>query len=282
MQFVQESLSTIRRRLGYLVYRDQFLYGAALATSANTITLQKAKRLSPAKLTGHVLYMLTGAAVGETVNVSTSAQGTGVVTVVPSFTVTPAIGDVAEIWPDGADPDQINQYINMAILDVQSLASVIARETLTGAEIASDRLSVTIPATWTKVARLTYKDAGGTRHTFRPRGPLDALDSDRVFDVQEQTLELKYAIPSDATVVQAIGYRPPALLTADADLAEVRSDFLMYKAASLLAASDAEGPQLDPEGHAAQALTWAREADRLRYTMSLQHLSNTALVDQVF
>ncbi len=279
MQFVQESLSTIRRRLGYLVFRDSFIYGAALAASANTITLEKAKRLSPAKLTGNVVYMLTGVAAGESVNVSTSAQGTGVITVVPSWTNTPAIADVAEVWPDGTDPDQVNQYINMAILDVQHLTSVIVRATPT---IASDRKSVTIPTGWTKIARLTYKDAGGYRHTLRPRGPLDPTDSDLVFDVQDTALELRNAIPSDATVVQVIGYRPPALLSADADLAEVRSDFLMYKAASLMANADAEGPQLDPEGHGQQALTWAREADKLRYNMSLQHLSNTALVDQVF
>jgi hypothetical protein len=278
-QFVQESLSTIRRRVGYLVYRDRFLYGALTGTSASTITLQKAKRLPAGTLTGSVVYVLDGDAAGDAVNVSTNEQGTGIITVTPSFASTPAAADTVEIWPDGVTPDQINQYINLSILDVQHLTSVIVRAAPT---VADDRLSVTIDSTWNKVARLTFKYADGTRFTLRPRGPLDPIDSPDVFDVQETALELKYALPEDITGLAAIGYRMANLLDADTDLAEVRSDFLVYKAASLLASADAEGPTLDPENHQGQANTWTREAEKLRNALSFQHLANTHRVDQVF
>jgi hypothetical protein len=282
-QYVQESLGAIRRRIGKMLYRRKFIQDTITAVGANTVTLPKAASLAGSSLTGGLLYIQDGPAAGLLSNVSQSEQGTGLVTVLPSFGIAPLVGNHVELWPRGdVGPDEVNEAINLAILDIQNLVSVLVRGTPV---LASDRKSCTLPITspaLNKIARLSYKTADARRVSMRPRGGLDDPRGDETFWIaNETTLEWNQAIPSDATDITVVGYRPPKMLTLDADLAEVRSDYLVYKAAHTLTAGAVESPALDQDGNAIHANIWGSESLKIRQALLLQHAANTRKLDDV-
>jgi hypothetical protein len=147
------------------------------------------------------------------------------------------------------------------------------------------RKSCTLPVTspaLNKIARLSYKTADARRVSMRPRGGLDDPRGDETFWIaNETTLEWNQAIPSDATDITVVGYRPPKMLTLDADLAEVRSDYLVYKAAHTLTAGAVESPALDQDGNAIHANIWGSESLKIRQALLLQHAANTRKLDDV-
>lgn len=278
VQYAQESLGTIRRRIGKLVYRRRFITDTILAVTANTVTLAKVAPLAPRQIAGANLFVYDGPAAGSIFNVSAHTQGTGVTTVLPSFIVPPLVGNHVEVWPEAdIGPDDVNDAINLALLSVQGLVSVLTRA---APVLSTDRTSCTISGL-NKIARLTYKMAGGERVTLRPRGTLDDPRGANTFWVaNDTTLEWNVPVPTTATSVEVIGYRAPNLMSLDSDLAEVRSDFLVFKAASLLASSSVEGPALDPTANATRSSIWATEAQALRASLSVQHLANTQHLDR--
>lgn len=265
-QFRRESLATIRRRVGYLRHRDKFLYGTATAATATTITLNEAKTLQANGLSGGTGYIVSGTGSGQQNRVQSNAAGTGVITFVNSFAVTPDTTSVLEVWPDNEAPTVVNNAINEAINDAQ-LESIV-RDTTTNPTLDADRKTITPPDTYTKVYAVTWVDSSGRWYRARAVNYLDELyrldPGQLAFATQDGLIILNQEIPEDilGADIRLAGYRLPALLSSDADLAEVRSDYLVYKAAVLLESAKIANPQFDPEGHAQRANVWLREVAR--------------------
>jgi hypothetical protein len=252
--------------VGYLRHRDKFVYGTATAATATTITLAEAKILQDGALKGSTGYIVSGTGSGQQNRVSTNATGTGVVTYVASWDVTPSTDSVVEHWPDNESPGVVNNAINEAINDSQDQA--IVKDVDNDPTLDADRKVITPDTTFTKVFAVTWVDSGGRYYRARAVNYVDELyrldPGVWAFAALNGDLILCQAIPDDVegTDINVHGYRIPNLLSSDSDQAEVRSDYLVYKAAVLLESSKIANPQFDPEGHAQRANVWLREVAR--------------------
>jgi hypothetical protein len=233
-----------------------------------------------------VVYVVDGPVAGISTYVSSNAPGLGQLTLFPVPVVMPSVGNKVEIWPDELTPDEVNDAITMAILDVQHLAAAIAVQT--SPTLSVDQKRITIPATWTMVARLFYED-GGLKYRLRPRDPRDPNPQDQdpplTFDIENdgdtKSIVVWGGVPTSATNVRLVGYAGASVPVADTDVAAVRSDFLVYKAASILSQNHMATQMLDPEGSGAKATFWAQQAEAKKREMNVQAMANTVRIEEV-
>jgi hypothetical protein len=266
MTYIQESRETVRAHIGRLMFGSKFLKDTISAVGANYVTAPKSSRFGVDHFTGGVLYVVDGPVAG---------------TLAPVPAVMPSIGNKIEVWPEEITPEEVNDAINLAILDVQHLAASVV--VLTSPTFDSTRKRVTIPANWSMVARLTYED-GGLKYRLRPRDPRDPNPWDQLppttFDIEGQGLVVWGAVPTSATNVRLVGYAMPTLPALDSDTISIRSDFVVYKAASILVQSRIATPTLDPEGSGQRATFWAQQAEQKKREMNGQAMSNTVRIEE--
>lgn len=264
------------------MYGARFLKGVVASATANSVTITKAARFGADHYTGAVIFFLDGPAIGTLTYVSANESGTGKLTLSPVPATMPVAGNKMEVWPEDTSVEDVNDSINLAILDVQHLASVLT--VTTSPTIDVERKRITIPAGWDKIARLTY-EYGGYKFKLRPRDPRDRmpwdqLDQPETFDIEGQGIVIWGAIPDSATNLRLVGYALPTQLTDDTTLTTVRSDFLVYKAASILSQDNMAGELLDPQGQVQRATFWAQQAEQKKREMNMQVLSNTVRIEE--
>jgi hypothetical protein len=284
MVYIAETREKVRERIGRLMYGAKFLKDVVASVGANYIAANKAARFRADHFSGHVLYVVDGLAVGTSTYISESESATAQLTLSPVPLVMPAPGDKIEVWPEETTPDDVNEAINLAILEVQHLTATPA--VATSPTIDSARTRITIPATWSMISRLTY-EYGGLKYRLRPRDPRDPRPEDQAwpltFDIEAPNAQIHVygGVPSSASNVRLVGYAMPSLPTSDADLLDLRSDYVVYKAASILAQSRMGSPEIDPQGHGGKATFWTGEADKKKREMVGQAMANTARIEEV-
>jgi hypothetical protein len=229
------------------------------SATSSTVTALFAKRLPSGALKGRVLGIVSGTGVGQRSSITDSAIGTGLITISPSFDVTPDTTSRVEIWPEGIDPSRIDEALNLAVLGASELVAV--REDLPGPTLDSARVVVTVPATWLYVMDLMYREATGLWRRYVPTqfdGYLTPAEFE--YTVVGGQLYLSYPVPANVLPAQVLlrGYRIPAELSSDTTLAEVNPDYLVYQAALDVDSGLSEGATLDPEAHAQRANAWLR------------------------
>jgi hypothetical protein len=200
--------------------------------------------------------------------VSASVTGTGVITVVPSLGVTFDATSVIELWPESLDPDSVNDALNLAVLDAGEICQI--RQDITNPTLDATYKIVTLPATFTKIIDVTYKDAGANWIPYAyARYPNQLTEMWRGFTIRNGGIYLSEPISSSiaGTDIAVRGYRLPNTLTNDTDLCEVNPAFLVYMAAFFLEAGEAGGSTVDPDQHAGRAANWLRAALSIRESM---------------
>jgi hypothetical protein len=279
VQFRAETLATIRRRVGYITQREKFLYATVAAVPDSThFTLNEAKIKQNGSFAGRIAYVVSGTGSGQSNQLVGNVAG--VCQTLTSWAVALDTTSVIEIWPSAYGPAEVNNAINEAINDAQDQAIVKAVQN--NPTLDATRKIITPPATFSKVVALTWTDSSGCWYRARAWNfvnELKLLESDQWgFAIQGGNLYLNRAISSSivGTDINLVGYRLPNLLTADTDTAEVRSDYLTYKAAVLLESASVANPQFDPEGAAQRANVWLREVARCYPGLNTELEPNTA------
>lgn len=253
------------------MFRSTFLYDTVLASPAPTSTtfaLAKARRFPSGTFVGRIAYCISGTGAGQSASVTASAVGTGLITVVPSLGVTFDATSVIELWPEGLDPAQVDDSLNMAVRDAQEIVNV--RQDITSPTLDSTYKIVTLPPTFVKIIDVQYLDAGSNWTPFAyARYPNVLTEMQRGFTVRNGSLYLSEPIPSSVLGPSIVvrGYRLPGMLTGDADLCEINPAFLTYMAAYLIEAGESYGPSVDPEQHSGRAANWLRNALTIRESM---------------
>jgi hypothetical protein len=283
MAFVAETQAKIRERIGRLMYGPRYLKDTVATVGSTYVTTLKATRFSADHFSGAVLYVVNGAAAGSSTYVSTSEPGSGKLTLSPVPLVMPSVGDQIEVWPNETTPEDVNESIALAMLDVQNISAAIT--VLTSPTIDTARKRVTIPATWSMVARLSF-EYGGLKYVLRPRDPRDPQPWDQewptTFDIEATNRQIVIlgGIPATATNVRLVGYALPTLPAADTDTVPMRSDFLTYKAAAILLQNRMATSELDPEGSGSKVQFWTTQAEAIKRQMQGQAMSNTARIEE--
>jgi hypothetical protein len=258
-----------------------YLTGPVASVGADYVTITKATRFGLDHYSGSAISFLDGPAIGLTTYLSTSEPGTGKLTMAPVPAIMPVVGNTLEVWPEDTDIEGVNAAINLAILDVQHLAALAVVQT--SPTIDADRKRITIPATWNMVSRLTY-EYGGYKYKLRPRDPRDRMPWDQyepeTFDIEDDAILVWGAVPASATNLRLVGYRAATLLTDDTTTTPIRSDFLVYKAASILSQDTMASELLDPEGSTRRATFWAQQAEVKKREMNMQVLANTVRIEE--
>lgn len=283
MAFVAETRAKVRERIGRLMYGARYLKDTISEVGPTYVATPKSMRFGSDHFSGATLTVVVGATAGTTTYVSTNEPGTGRLTLLPIPLVMPSVADTIEVWPDGIATDDVDEAIAMAMLDVQNISAAIAVQT--SPTIDSDRKRIAIPATWTAIARLSF-EYGGLKYVLRPRDPRDPQPWDQdwpvTFDIESTNRQIVVlgGIPDSVTNVRLVGYALPSLPTADTDQLPLRSDFLVYKAASILVQNQMATAELDPEGSGSKAQFWASQAEAIKRQMQGQALSNTARIEE--
>lgn len=282
MVYIAETREKVRERIGKLMHGPRFLKDTVASVGANYVTANKAARFAADHFSGAVLYVVNGTAAGTATYVSSSEPATSKLFLNPVPSVMPGVGDRIEVWPGDMTPEEVNLAIDQAILEVQHLTATVA--VLTSPTIASDRKRITIPPTWSMIARLSY-EYGGQKWTLRPRDPRDPSPWDQpiptTFDIEGSSAVVWGTVPTSATNVRLVGYAMPTLPTADTDQLQLRSDYVVYKAASILSQDEMATPELDPQGSGAKASFWAGQAEAIKRQMVGQAMANTARIEEV-
>lgn len=270
-RFRQESKATIRRRIGYLRHREKFAYGAVLSATSTTFALEQTKPVPDDRYVGAVAHVVSGVGIGQRRLVADSVGGSGLCTISGTWAVTPDVTSIIEIWPEGDSPDNVDAAINQAILDVQDLS--VVKSTTTNPTISVDRKTITVPAGWTHIIDVSWVNPDGVWGRARPvlnPSEFDALDQvQHGFAVVNNQIRLNIGVPAAVLGADLAlrGYRGPAELTTDSQLCEVRSDFVVYKAATLLEAADVAAPANDPDNSNSRMANWRIEAATIRAQM---------------
>lgn len=279
--YIQETREKIREHIGRLVHGPRFLKDTLTAIGVTTVTAPKSARFGTDHFTGSVMYVIDGPVAGISAYVGANNPGLGQLVLSPVPAVMPSVGNKIEVWPEDTSPDDVNDAINLAILDVQHLAAQIAVQV--SPTIDTARTRITIPSTWSMVARLTY-EYGGIKYRLRPRDPRDVNPWDQdvpaTFDIEGQTIVVWGGIPNSATNVRLVGYATAALPVNDTDPVTVRSDFVVYKAASILMQNRMATQLLDPEGSGSRATFWAQQAESKKRELNIQAISNTVRIEE--
>jgi hypothetical protein len=194
--------------------------------------------------------------------------GTGLITVVPAFGVTFDNTSVVELWPEGLDPSQVDDALNLAINDAAQIVNV--RQDVTSPVVDSTYKIITMPASLVKLIDVSYLDSGSNWLPFESARYSNVLtEMQRGFTVRAGSIYLSECIPSSVVGSNIVvrGYRLPNALTADSDLCEVDPAFLIYMAAYFIEAGESYGPSVDPEQHSGRAANWLRSALQIREYM---------------
>lgn len=278
--FLQETRGRVRRRVGRLLYPelDQFVYGTATSGSSSTLASTSDLVLVPDEsYIGWVCSIHTGTGAGQSRIVTNSVQATGVLSVSPNWTTPPDNTSQFELWPSYAIPVSINDAIDLAILRASDIVNVYVES---AAVIASDRMSVTLPAGLVKVVGVRYQDGYGLWHDVMLR--TDQYQDPLGFEsavLAGSTIYLSRALDASNLLVKVRGYRLPALPTTDSDLLEVRSDYVAFMAAYNIDAGLAYGQAADPEQHSARASNWFNQAKDIELRMGTRWLPNTIAIE---
>lgn len=256
--YSQESRATLRRRVGSLYQPDRFGYGAVLAATASSVTCGFARRISNGALRGRVLYVVSGTGAGQYADIADNAVGSGVITITPSFTVTPDTTSVIEIWADGIDPEDVNAGLNLAIIEAEPLCGVRVDEP--NPTIDATRKILTPNANWTLLTGLVSQGGDGTWREYIPAPSVGWINGrgDLLYTVVGGLVYLSHALAAAPAQVLLSGYRKPAQLVADADICEVPSDYVVFSTCLYLDSGLVAGPTLDPEAHANRSAGWMR------------------------
>jgi hypothetical protein len=256
--FITENLKTIRRAVGALMF-DNMNYATiiTLATStASQAVAETFKRYQDGTFVGRSVYQVSS---GEQRTIATHVMSTGLATWAPAFTAA-VVGEELEIWPTEVSPVDVKDAINNAIKRVSRVFNVYLETA--NPTLDSTRTVVTLPSNFVKVAGVGYL-LNGYWKDYRPAANdwLDPLGGPG-YMLHGNKLYLSEAIESSAAGADIIvkGYRLPALLTADADVADVPSDYLTTMAAAILDLSEIGGASTDPENHEGRAANWLRDA----------------------
>lgn len=257
--FRQETRATLRRRVGALLYPSEFRYGSVLSATASSVTCAFAQRLPTGSLKGRVLVVASGTGQGQLTHITDSALGTGLLSLAPSLSVVPDTTSVVEVWPEGIEPERINDALNLAVLTASELVAV--RTDLPAPTLDVTRGVCTPPATWLYVMDVMYREATGLWRRYIPTqhdGYVSPCELE--YTVVGGKLYLSYPVPAGVLGPDILlrGYRMPQELISDTTLAEANPDFLIYTAALDVDSGLAEGPTLDPEQHATRANAWLR------------------------
>lgn len=261
LPFRQETRATLRRRVGALVAPETFAAGQVLAATGTTVTLQVVKRYPNGHFKGRIGHVTSGTGAGQSFTVTDSASGTGVLTVTPAFDTPPDATSQVEIWPEGIEPERVNDALNAAVLEASGLVAIRADQT--SPTLDAGRKVITPPATWVYVLDVLYQDDSGSWRKYYPSRFEDYLiEQDLGFTCLNGTIQLSHPIPANVSGANILlrGYRLPVELTSDATLAEVPADFLVYTAALALESGRVAGPLLDPEQHATRSSAWLRSS----------------------
>lgn len=281
VQFRAETLAVIRRRVMYLRFGPKFIYGTTTAQTATTFRMAAAARFPNDTLNGRVVYVVSGTGSGQSATITDSEQGTGQLTVTPAFAVTLDGTSNVEVYPEDSSPEAVNQAINMAILDASDIVNV---KTVSDAPtIDATRTIVTIPASVIKVYGFQYKNTSDSdpiliKCRWHPDRDWPIGTRQNWFTVENGFIYVNFEIPTTATEVRILGYRLPAELTSDSSTSEVRSDYLIYKAAALLESEKIASPGYDPDASQARATSWLRESALIRPGLRVRWEPNTVEV----
>lgn len=269
MQFRQHTLAELRTRVYRLTRRDQYAAGLVLAAPAptnSTFGLEEVRRYPDGYFTGKTVYSVAGTGSGQVRFVSDSDSGTGVVTVSPSLTVVFDATTRVEILPDELTPEAVTEALNNALEELQDNLNV---EIATASPVIdSTRMIVDIPDEYVKLHSFSYMDAGGLWREFRPRHSSDLPGQEQGMDfyVRNRKIYLSEPVPSDilGNSIFIAGYRLPAALVLDSDLAEAPAPWLVYKAAANLEQALIGNVDVDSEGHGPRSTGWLAQAERVR------------------
>lgn len=281
LPFAQKTLAQVRQQIGFLMLgRGKFQTGTASAGAAGSITLAFAQRYPTDYFIGRQIYIYSGTGAGQTRFCTASVISTGVLSVSPNWTVTPDNTSKVEVWSEDLIPDEVNAAINRAIDAVAQDYPVYTETSGSGLD-ATTRLFIDLPNTFTHFCGVRYVPAGSTSqpiyyvHQWAEWANPNATPNYRLVGARVYLSEL---IPSDAVSYTVMGYRLPQQLSADTDQAELPADYLVYRAAADLEASEAGGPILDPEQHAGRAGNWFRQAAAALVRIQGRWQPNTELV----
>jgi hypothetical protein len=276
---VAGSRASIRRQVGRTLYPRlfDFLYGATSAAAGTTFTLDTAKIVPDDSLVGRLAYFADGTALGQLRVITDNVQSTGVVTVSPAFSPAPTAGDTVEIWPDYIDIETVNDHINLAIDRISEAVGIYVESTAT---VAADGITVTLPGTLTHVVGVRYQDGYGMWWDYFPSAdPWQDTLGPYTLAIRGGFVYLNHAIPDSTFPVYIRGYRAPAYMTADADLADVNPAYLVYMTAYSLSAGMSYGQALDPEQHSARATNWYNQAKDIELKSQTNWLPHTVPVN---
>ena len=277
--YVKEDLQTLRRRTGLLM--GVLTYGTVLSATSTSFVLDAIKRYPDdyAKAVGGVAYVVSGTGAGQSRTVTGTTQATGTVTVSLAFSPVPDTTSVVEIWPASMEPQAVNNALNLSVIDAQELVFIPDRQNPQSIDTTYYR-ELALPAGFIYVYGFQYKDSGGLWRVHYPAMNSDdqpSGDGDRSFFLIGTTMVLKPTLSASINLsdMWVLGYRRPALLVNDTDVSDVRTDFLVYKAATLLEEANAGGGEVDPEDHAGRGTNWLREALDIRARMMTALEPNT-------
>lgn len=268
-----DTRASIRRRIGRLMLgRDRFSYGPVTVATSTTVNAQFLKLISDEALKGRNVLIVSGTGAGQAAFVTDSEQASGQITVSPAWTTTPDSSSIIEIWGDSLTPDDVNDAINLAIMDVSKIFGV--KVSTTGSTFGNNRTNIALPSGFDWIYRVSYVESDGYMPVeFYTQGdPYQFVQRGGTVYLNGHTL------PSAITEITVDGYRKPRLLRTDSDICDVPSAFVVYMASFMLEAGAAEGQQLDPEQHSGRAGNWLRQALMLRNELMTPWEPNTVPV----
>lgn len=276
--YARQTLASIRQQIGLLM--GELTYGPVLSATSTTFVLDAIARYpdNAQRLVGGIAYVVSGVGVGQSRVVTATVQATKTATVQTAWTTTPDSSSVIEVWVADRDPVDVNNAINLAILDAQELVFVPDR--LNPTAISSTYREITIPPSFLYVYGFRMKNTDGKWVEYHLQYSVDDLGQaggDRNFYLNGSTLVIWPTLSASnlLTDMWVLGYRRPVQLVNDYDVSDVRSDYLVFYAATLLEASKAGGSTIDPEDHGSRAANWLRSAMEIRMRLETALEPNT-------
>jgi hypothetical protein len=277
--YVTETLAVVRQRTGLLM--GELTYGAITSATPTTFVADFIARYpdNAQRLVGGIAYIVQGTGAGQSSVVTATVQATRTATIQVPWVVTPDATSKVEVWVSDRDPQEVNNAINLAITDAQELVLVPVRMNPTAIDQTNFR-EVTIDPAMTYVYGFRYKDANSVWREYRLVYTGDDLSNrqgDRNAFLTGNILVINPTLNASILLsnMWVLGYRRPNLLVNDTDVSDVRTDFLVYKAATLLEESKAGSPTVDPEDHGGRGSNWLREALDIRARLATPVEPNT-------
>lgn len=275
LPFRQKTLGQVRQDIGYLVHGSpQFVPGVVINSSSPTSLVSEVARLrSTNEYVGARIYFTSGLNAGLLRSITAQDASTLIISLNASLPNLPQAGDTFEVWPEDTDPTTINNNIILAIERASDIVQIYTEANPTA--IDSTYMIMTLPATFTKVAQAYYFE-NGLQYDLSPASWQDS-QSYASYLIRGNKLILNRALSSTVGIgnIWIGGYRLPAVPASDADLLEVRPDYLTFVGAAYTDMGKAEGQSLDPEQHGGRAAQWMKEAIAIEPRMITNWLPNT-------